>query len=646
MNKMISVSQNTIEHEVPRLMIAEEALFSMVYSSQLLSRIFEIQDPSEIDQLKHLESMLKNELFRFDMFLNALTWGTQSKAFEGVSGGLIKNQWIQSGLGEQYVIQKPKPIQAQLAGEVAIYSNAFAEQSLLAVNDHKYYLDVLVSEDLNLIAAAEEKNKTHLVELNVFFESTLKDLDKLVQFSNQETERSIESIERFQNQLLLFIAFVILVSFIFALFLSRTFTQKIIETPLSKLLAAVQKITQGDLSKRTEILSEDEIGQLARAFNQMTDALQESYVSLEGKVRQRTKELASEKRKLESTLESIGDGAFTLNQKGEILFFNRMAEKLTGFSKRSALKKPYKNILKFIAQSTGKQSYGSIETALKKGKVAYMKNHHLLISKTGKAIPITNSAAPIKDQNGKLIGCVVIFRDMTHEYEVDKMKTEFISLASHQLRTPLTTVNWFSEILLDEEFGKLNKKQREFILESQSAIVRMTELVNGLINISKISAGKLVVSSATVQLKEVVEKLSKQMRPIARKKHQKLIFEIDSSLSSFKTDPKLLHEVVVNLISNAIKYSDEKKTVIVKISKKKNKIFFEVIDEGFGIPKDQQKYIFTKFFRADNAGQSGNEGSGLGLYLVQKLVEAMHGKISFKSSAKGTTFFVSLPFKE
>ena len=379
----------------------------------------------------------------------------------------------------------------------------------------------------------------------------------------------------------------------------------------------MKKSSKGDLSKRAQVLSKDEIEQLA-----------------------------SEKKKLEITLASIGDGAFTINRKGEITFFNTMAEKLTGFKKKEVLGKPYQNILKFIKESNKKEDYKSIEMALKKGKIGYMANHHFLASKNGKKIPIANSAAPIQDDRGKVSGCIVIFRDMTHEHEMDQMQAEFIALASHQLRTPLTAMRWFSELLLGEEFGPLNSKQKECIADTQGSIIRMTELVNGLINITKISAGRLDITLESVDLNDFFKALFQEIKPLAHKKKQKLIFEKTKDVFKVRTDPKLLHEILMNLLSNSIKYSPEKKPIKLKVSVEKKKLLFEVIDHGCGIPKEQQKYIFNNFFRADNASQKENKGSGLGLYLVQKLLEVLGGKIWLESNKKVTTFSFTLPLKK
>jgi PAS domain S-box-containing protein len=161
----------------------------------------------------------------------------------------------------------------------------------------------------------------------------------------------------------------------------------------------------------------------------------------------------------ESILNSIGDAVFACDEYGKISLFNIMAERMTGISAREAVGSHYNQIVTFIGEGDGKPVNDFITEAIKNDKITKTANHVLLVRKDGRKIPVANSAAPFKNIKGDILGCVVVFHDVTKERQVDKAKTEFVSLASHQLRTPLSAINWYSEMLLSEDVGKLSQKQ-------------------------------------------------------------------------------------------------------------------------------------------------------------------------------------------
>jgi len=238
---------------------------------------------------------------------------------------------------------------------------------------------------------------------------------------------------------------------------------------------------------------------------------------------------------------------------------------------------------------------------------------------------------------------VVVFRDVSKEREVDRAKTEFVSLASHQLRTPLSSVNWFAEMLLAGDAGKLTKQQNEFIQKIYDGNQRMVDLVNALLNVSRIELGTFSVEPEPTDIVEISKSVIEELTPQVKEKKLK-IEEKYEKIPKFSADPKLVRIVLQNLLSNAVKYTPEKGKVSADISLKNNNILIEIKDSGYGIPKDQQDKIFTKLFRADNVREKETEGTGLGLYIVKSIVDNSGGSISFDSAEdKGTTFHVSLP---
>ena len=361
--------------------------------------------------------------------------------------------------------------------------------------------------------------------------------------------------------------------------------------------------------------------------------------------------------KSRAILSSIGDGVFAVNTTGHITVFNAASESISGFAAQEAIGKPYQEILRFESQKTGRVNDRFIAHALA-GRISTMDSQTLLIRKDGTRLPVADSAAPIRDAANEIIGAIIVFRDISKEAELDKAKTEFVSLASHQLRTPLSAINWYGEMLLDGDAGKLNKDQHEYIKEIFDGCQRMVELVNSLLDVSRLEVGKLVNKPQPTNVQELVSALRKELT-VSIKSKGLTVEEDVADIPPVVADPKQLRMVVQNLMSNAVKYTAEKGLVAVTlrkataqdkraahISSADNYWFFSVKDNGYGIPKEQQPKIFGKLFRADNVRKLDVEGTGLGLYIVKEVVEKMGGRVWFESTESvGTTFFVVAPMQ-
>ncbi len=232
-------------------------------------------------------------------------------------------------------------------------------------------------------------------------------------------------------------------------------------------------------------------------------------------------------------------------------------------------------------------------------------------------------------------------RDVTSEKEVARMKNEFISMVSHQIRTPLTSMRWYSEMLLKQK-DKLDESQLEVTSTIHDTAVQLAELVNDLLSISRMESGRLDYNPTQGSLVKLVEGILASLKAQADGKGVKVVME-NEGMQDFMFDQKLLHEVYMNLVSNAIKYTPSGGEVKIKMAMSEKEIKTSVSDSGIGIPKEAQEHIFQKFYRAQNAVDTQEEGTGLGLSVAKMMVEKCGGKIWFESEAgKGTTFFVNL----
>jgi PAS domain S-box-containing protein len=358
-------------------------------------------------------------------------------------------------------------------------------------------------------------------------------------------------------------------------------------------------------------------------------------------------DLIKSEARMSATLDSMGDGLFVVDIEGRVIMFNKFASEITGFSPKEVINKKFRNYIKFVYEDEEKRGDHFIIDSLTQGKTTRLKNHIQIVGKRGLKIPVSSSASPIMDKDGKIIGSVVVFRDITVEKEVDKMKSEFVSLASHQLKTPLTGTRWFTELLLKEKKGKLNKEQKNYLEQIKFSNERLIKLVEDLLDVSHIETGrKFSIEKRSTDLVNIVnESIKEKMDLINRRKIE--IVKCKHAPDSFvlKIDGKKIRQVFDNLVDNAIKYSEEGGMVEIGCNQeKKDRVIVYIKDTGIGIPIDQQKNIFTKFFRAYNAVKTESDGTGLGLYIAKAIVLAHGGDMWFESKpGKGSTFYFSLP---
>ena len=229
--------------------------------------------------------------------------------------------------------------------------------------------------------------------------------------------------------------------------------------------------------------------------------------------------------------------------------------------------------------------------------------------------------------------------------EANRMKSEFVGIVSHQLRAPLTNLKYIMEFLISD---KTIKKQSEYFKIIQENNERMNELINDLLIVSRIEQGKIFVNKEKVNIKDLIEKLISRFKTFTNAINAEIIFKAQENLPMVFVDSSQIKLVIENLLDNAVRYMSNKseKKVEIKLSKTGKNLFFEIKDSGVGIPKQDQKYIFQRFFRSKNVMKNQTQGTGLGLYIAKGIIEKLGGKIGFKSKEeKGSTFWFTLPIK-
>jgi Signal transduction histidine kinase len=438
----------------------------------------------------------------------------------------------------------------------------------------------------------------------------------------------------YQNYLMILLAIFLLAATLIPLF-SILFMKKAVVDPIKRLNAVTQKITEGDLTKRAVVASRDEIGELSASFNSMTENLVDANRNLGDKV----KELSEEHGRLSSLVESVKLGVVMVDLRLSVILANPAAKMIFGKSQTKDL--VFEDISEKVRGSVNISQalsyYVHAGKSLNIQEVMIGENYYRLFM------------SPVRDIVEHIfIGAVVVIEDITEQKKLDKMRTEIVSITSHQLRTPATIVKGNLEMVLGGDVGKVTKAQRELLDDTYLGNERMIHLINDLMDATKINEGKLVFPLEPVRLEDVVEEVVKENVPFAKEKKVELDFIRPlAPLPMVKINSQRVKQVFQNIIDNAVKYSavGEKGRVEVGVSEEKDFLRLSVKDNGIGIPKTDQSKIFERFSRGSNSTKlDPGGGSGLGLYIAKAVVEQGGGKIWFDSvEGKGTTFYTTFP---
>ena len=356
--------------------------------------------------------------------------------------------------------------------------------------------------------------------------------------------------------------------------------------------------------------------------------------------------ILQEKNRLEMILRSIGDAVLVLDEEQRVVNANPIAEKLTGCTLKEMLGKPYSTCVKFADEQTLKPNLEFVDWVYAHGMLSNSGNHSVLLPKQGDPVPVKETVAPLVGDMARVIGAVIVFRDVSQEREVDRMKTEFVSVASHQLKTPLNRAKWFFELLQDGDIGTMTAEGKELLTELMASNERMTSLIGDLLNVSRIDHGQgALLDLTTFKIKDFLTILDSEFTSIAEREQKTFTCVCEGVESlAITADRTKLFEVIKNLLTNAIKYSHTGGAISLRITKENDDVLFIVSDNGIGIPKADQEHLFERFFRAPNAIMHNAEGTGLGLAVAKQFVDAHEGTISVVSEeGKGTTFTVRIP---
>ncbi len=413
----------------------------------------------------------------------------------------------------------------------------------------------------------------------------------------------------------------------FAFFLSRN-----LQRPLIQLKDAADSISQGDYSTRVEIRSRDEIGQLAKTFNHMTEQIDKLI-----------HDLNHEKNHLASILRSMGDSVITFNAEGEVILTNPSGHLL--ITQWSSLEGGWLE----VPRKKGNMPYAKVPMPLQDLFHTVMAEAHDAMEKIHVHSNVWSVVMAPLQSGGVVRGAVAVIRNVTEEHRLEKLRRDFVANVSHEIRTPLSMLQGYSEALLDEIVASPEERQ-ELVQVIYDESLRMGRLVNDFLDVARMEAGHVDMNYQRIDLGNMMRRVHRKFGVYAKERGVKLIADIpDSMLVVEQADEDRLEQILTNLLDNALRHTASGKSILIRGAAVEVNgepyIQLEIKDEGKGIPPEDAPFIFERFYKADKARTRGaSGGTGLGLAIVKNLIDLHQGTIAVDSIVNvGTTFTILLP---
>jgi NtrC-family two-component system sensor histidine kinase KinB len=410
---------------------------------------------------------------------------------------------------------------------------------------------------------------------------------------------------------------------------------KVVIKPAEELTETVKQIGMGKLDLKIDVLSDDEIGQLSREFNKMTERLRQfEQMNIE--------RIIAEKRKSEAIVESISDGLILTDAQMRIIRINAVVAQLFGCEENAVEMLPVSSVIRDerVIALIRKASRNESEAEAHDDSI-------LLFGAPERQLFFRPKVTPIFDSEGKLYGVVTLLQDVTQFKELDRMKTDFIAAVSHEFRTPVTSINMSVDILNQGILGPLNDRQKELIDSAKEDCQRLTKLARELLQLSKLESGKLQLKNEELDVRSLVESSIRPLQLQFQEKNVALAIDLPAGLPHLVADDQQINSVITNLVINALKYTHAGGKVTVSAREEGSALRIDVADTGLGISQENLEKIFDKFVQVKHSSDTTPGSVGLGLAIAKEIVELYGGKIWATSvPGEGSTFSFVLPLPQ
>lgn len=396
------------------------------------------------------------------------------------------------------------------------------------------------------------------------------------------------------------------------------FTSRVITRPIYKLIKSAEKIAEGEELKIDNSKRNTEIDGLIQAFDTMTVGLNENL-----------NKVTRQKKQIETILQYMTDGIMAFDLNGNIIHINSAAITLLGLT---GPKNNFNEIFKSIDLDVNLEKIIYLEDwAKSERKIINVKDKYLKIF-----------FASFKDELERPAGAIVLIQDITEHVRLDNMRKEFIADVSHELKTPLTSIMGYAETLANSEYDP--EMQEKFLKVINNESIRMTKLVNDLLILSKYDNEQIECEKIEFNLGELVKSCLENLQIEADKKNQKVECFVTANVPTVKADKDGIERVVLNILSNSIKYTEDGGVIKIYVGFVYNDAYIKIIDNGIGIPEKDLDRIFERFYRVDKARTRKMGGTGLGLSIAKEILDKNNGRIDIKSKVgKGTEVVITIP---
>jgi two-component system sensor histidine kinase VicK len=443
--------------------------------------------------------------------------------------------------------------------------------------------------------------------------SSTKDFVGII-YINADLSEIEDNMKKINNMLTYATIWVLAITVVLGSLLARTITD-----PIKEVISKAEKLAKGEFEQIVTVKSNDEVGQLTGMFNYLSDRLKTTL-----------DETGNEKNKLNTILTNMTDGIIAVGVSGEIIHTNPAAYDIFSITKEEMENKNFDDI---------------------SDKLGWGINHEDLFTDSEKAnnilviddLIIKTTVVLFGNEKNEKVGAIIVLQDVTEQERLDRMRKEFVANVSHELRTPLTTIKSYTETLLD---GAVENKELaiNFLKVIDTESERMTRLVKDLLQLSKLEYDSIQWNMKKISIYKIVSECAYRMNISAEQKNQILEFNSELDIPEIMGDRDRIEQVIVNILSNAIKYTPENGKIKINLSQEDDNVLVEVADNGIGIPKEDLPRLFERFYRVDKARSRMLGGTGLGLSIAGQIVEAHKGKIKIQSEyGQGTQVFISLP---
>lgn len=427
----------------------------------------------------------------------------------------------------------------------------------------------------------------------------------VLQLSNQILQIKIVSI--------VMVCIFAIITLLIGYFLTRTVTK-----PINKLIQSAEKIAGGEEIQIEETgKDETQVDELVNAFRLMT-----------GELKQNLNEMGKQKKQIETILLHMTDGIIAFDMEGEIIHINPAAISLLALSKE---------------ENTFDRIFKKLHMNINLEKIVYLENWTSSEQRLNIGEKYVNLLfAPFQDENDKPAGVIVVIQDITEHVKLDNMRKEFVADVSHELKTPITSIMGYADTLLESDYDK--EMQTKFLGVISSEARRMAKLVTDLLTLSRYDNKKITKEETEFDLGELTKKCIERLQFEIQKKEHHVECFVTANVPPVQVDKYGIERVILNIISNAIKYTPEKGVIKVYVGFVYNDAYIKVIDNGIGIPEADLGRIFERFYRVDKARTREMGGTGLGLSIAKEILDQNHGSIDIKSEVgKGTEVVIRIP---